>query len=114
MSDISPVVLSYLKTLSHEELIALIHSFANAHEDIRFTLEEKSGMENAKNKNEAAAAYSLQIPQINRNSTAQEKINLYTSLFVGRQDVFALRWYNAKSNKSGYSPVCENKWKTRK
>ena len=61
MSDISPVVLSYLKTLSHEELIALIHSFANAHEDIRFTLEEKSGMENAKNKNETVAAYGLQI-----------------------------------------------------
>lgn len=48
---------------------------------------------------------------VNRNNTPQEKINLYTSLFVGRQDVFALRWYNAKSNKSGYSPVCENKWK---
>ena len=32
-------------------------------------------------------------------------------LKFGRKDVFALRWYNAKSNKSGYSPVCENKWK---
>ena len=51
---------------------------------------------------------------VNRNSSAQEKIDLYTSLFIGRQDVFALRWYNAKSNKSGYSPVCENKWKTGK
>ena len=116
MPDISPVVLSYLKTLSHEELIALIHSFANAHEDIRFTLEEKAAVQTTKNENEAAAD-KQQIPQtaanalVNRNSTAQEKINLYTSLFVGRQDVFALRWYNAKSNKSGYSPVCENKWK---
>ncbi|UTD13749.1 DEAD/DEAH box helicase family protein [Treponema denticola] len=119
MPDISPVVLSYLKTLSHEELIALIHSFANAHEDIRFTLEEKAAVQTTKNKNEAAAD-KQQILQtaanalVNRNSTAQEKINLYTSLFVGRQDVFTLRWYNAKSNKSGYSPVCENKWKTGK
>lgn len=119
MSDISPVVLSYLKTLSHEELIALIHSFANAHEDIRFTLEEKAAVQTTKNENETAAD-KQQIPQtaanalVNRNSTPQEKINLYTSLFVGRQDVFALRWYNAKSNKSGYSPVCENKWKTGK
>ena len=116
MSDISPVVLSYLKTLSHEELIALIHSFANAHEDIRFTLEEKAAVQTTKNENETAAD-KQQIPQtaanalVNRNNTPQEKINLYTSLFVGRQDVFALRWYNAKSNKSGYSPVCENKWK---
>jgi len=119
MLDISPVVLSYLKTLSHEELIALIHSFANAHEDIRFTLEEKAAVQTTKNENETAAD-KQQIPQtaanalVNRNSTAQEKINLYTSLFIGRQDVFALRWYNAKSNKSGYSPVCENKWKTGK
>ena len=81
MSDISPVVLSYLKTLSHEELIALIHSFANAHEDIRFTLEEKAAVQTTKNENEAAAD-KQQIPQtaanalVNRNSTAQEKINL--------------------------------------
>ncbi|AIN93396.1 DEAD/DEAH box helicase family protein [Treponema putidum] len=141
MPDISPLVLSYLKTLSHEELIALIHSFANAHEDIRFTLEEKAAVETAKNEDEAAAD-KQQMPQtvpaikaqnisaqsplripavdtsttssnalVNRNSTPQEKIDLYTSLFVGRKDVFALRWYNATSNKSGYSPVCENKWK---
>lgn len=31
-------------------------------------------------------------------------------MFSGRQDVFALRWFNPKSNKSGYSPVCRNKW----
>ena len=48
MSDISTAVLSYLETLSRKDLIELIHSFANAYEDIRFTLEEKSGMENAK------------------------------------------------------------------
>ena len=114
MSDISTAILSYLETLSRKDLIELIHSFVLTHEDIQLALKEKSGMENAKNKNDAVTAYSLQIPQINRNSTAQEKINLYTSLFIGRQDVFALRWYNAKSNKSGYSPVCENKWKTGK
>ena len=30
--------------------------------------------------------------------------------YFGRTDVFALRWHNEKSNKSGYSPVCKNKW----
>ena len=119
MSDISPVVLSYLKTLSRKDLIELIHSFMLTHEDIRLAIEEKAAVQATKNENEAAAD-KQQIPQtaanalVNRNSTAQEKINLYTSLFIGRQDVFALRWYNAKSNKSGYSPVCENKWKTGK
>jgi len=129
MSDRSSAVLSYLETLSHDELIELLHSFATTHEDIRLALEEKVAEESTKNKDAAAVEYNLQImaqtmPKsvttdvyypshvlVTRNSAAQEKINLYTSLFVGRKDVFALRWYNAKSNKSGYSPVCENKWK---
>ena len=133
MSDRSSAVLSYLETLYHDELIELLHSFATTHEDIRLTIEGKSGVNNTKTRNDTAVEHSRQISQtvpesvtadvyvyhpshvlVTRNSTAQEKINLYTSLFVGRKDVFALRWYNAKSNKSGYSPVCENKWKTGK
>lgn len=56
----------------------------------------------------------LKINSVSKNSTPQEKINLFKSLFVGREDVFALRWSNAKSGKSGYSPVCENKWQSGK
>ena len=140
MTDISTVILSYLETLSHEELIGLIRSFAMTHEDVLLHLEEKSTAVIAKREVSATVAQKQQMPQtlptmdaqntlelsssesaaadaftpshplVNRNSMAQEKINLYTSLFIGRQDVFALRWYNAKSNKSGYSPVCQNKW----
>ena len=51
---------------------------------------------------------------VTKTSTPQEKINLFKSLFIGREDVFALRWANAKSGKSGYSPVCENKWQSGK
>ncbi len=32
-----------------------------------------------------------------------DKLNLFKSLFKGREDVFALRW--EKGNKSGYSPA---------
>ena len=111
MTDISTVILSYLETLSHEELIGLIRSFAMTHEDIRLCLEEKRTAVIAKGEvSTAADTFTPSHSLVNRNSTAQEKINLYTSLFIGRQDVFALRWYNAKSNKSGYSPVCQNKW----
>ena len=49
MSDISTAVLSYLETLSRKDLIELIHSFANAHEDIRVTLEEKAAIQTPKN-----------------------------------------------------------------
>lgn len=47
---------------------------------------------------------------VNKFSTPQEKINLFKSLFIGRTDVFARRWYSVTSQKSGYQPVCANEW----
>ena len=44
------------------------------------------------------------------NSSTAAKIALFRSLFRGRQDVFPQRWDNAKTGKSGYSPVCGNEW----
>ncbi|HLD21674.1 MAG TPA: DEAD/DEAH box helicase family protein [Patescibacteria group bacterium] len=43
--------------------------------------------------------------------TPEEKIQLFFSLFKGRDDVFAKRWEKADGTRSGYSPVCENEWK---
>ncbi|MBO5186035.1 MAG: DEAD/DEAH box helicase family protein [Prevotella sp.] len=40
----------------------------------------------------------------------QEKVELFQSLFKGRKDVFAKRWYSDTSKKSGYQPVCEREW----
>lgn len=40
----------------------------------------------------------------------QEKVILFRSLFKGREDVFARRWYSKTSGKAGYRPVCENEW----
>ncbi len=44
------------------------------------------------------------------NSSNAEKIGLFRSLFVGREDVFARRYENAKKGTSGYSPCCRNQW----
>jgi hypothetical protein len=38
----------------------------------------------------------------------QEKVALFRSVFQGRDDVFAKRWYSSTTNKSGYQPVIEN------
>lgn len=46
---------------------------------------------------------------VTKLSTQDEKLALYTSLFKGREDVFAHRWENS-SSKSGYSPVCNFEW----
>lgn len=46
-----------------------------------------------------------------RAALSQEaKVDLFASLFVGREDVYSVRW-ESKTGKSGYSPVCENQWK---
>ncbi len=40
-----------------------------------------------------------------------ERVDLFRSLFRGREDVFARRWYSKATNKSGYQPVCINEWR---
>lgn len=39
-----------------------------------------------------------------------EKVELFRSIFRGREDVFARRWHSESTNKSGYQPVCEREW----
>lgn len=43
-------------------------------------------------------------------SSAQEKIALFLSLFRGREDVCARRYYSLRTGKSGYVPLCKNEW----
>lgn len=48
---------------------------------------------------------------VHMRSTPEEKIGSFRSLFRGREDVFARRWYSVQKEKSGYVPVCANEWK---
>ena len=45
-----------------------------------------------------------------RQFTLQEKVAIFQSVFQGRDDVFARRWYSSTTQKSGYQPVCEREW----
>ncbi|GAB1366532.1 DEAD/DEAH box helicase family protein [Candidatus Cloacimonadaceae bacterium] len=47
---------------------------------------------------------------INNQSSPENKVQLFRSLFQGREDMFAIRWVG-KDNRSGYSPGCYNDWK---
>ena len=42
--------------------------------------------------------------------TLKDKVALFQSLFQGREDVFARRWYSCTTQKSGYQPVCTREW----
>ncbi|MBW6513531.1 MAG: DEAD/DEAH box helicase [Candidatus Syntrophosphaera sp.] len=57
----------------------------------------------------SVSASSIDAP-INNQSSPENKVQLFRSLFQGREDVFAIRWVG-KDNRSGYSPACYNDWK---
>jgi superfamily II DNA or RNA helicase len=40
-----------------------------------------------------------------------ERVALFQSLFKGREDVFARRWFSKTTGKGGYQPVCVNEWR---
>lgn len=42
--------------------------------------------------------------------STEDKIALFRRLFLGRTDVFPIRWED-KAGKSGYSPACANEWR---
>ena len=59
---------------------------------------------------------SIQLPlpilgtTLTNQSSQDEKIKLFRSLFRGREDIFPRRFENTRTGKSGYAPVCRNEW----
>lgn len=47
---------------------------------------------------------------ITQSSPPAEKIALFRSLFRGREEVYARRFENARTGRSGYAPACGNEW----
>lgn len=47
---------------------------------------------------------------VDRNSPVEEKIALFRSLFQGRDDVYALRWENLSTGRSGWAPAVRGGW----
>ena len=56
------------------------------------------------------AAPTVPPPTVDRRSTPGEKIASFRALFAGRDDVYAQRWQNDRSGKSGWSPVVVGGW----
>lgn len=63
-----------------------------------------------KHAEEKDAAYSpCTFPSV--KLSIEERVTLFHSLFKGREDVFARRWFSKTTGKSGYQPVCINEWR---
>lgn len=57
-----------------------------------------------------AALRARSAPARDPSMSPAEKIELFASLFRGRDDVYAVRWESARSGRAGYSPKCTNEW----
>ena len=44
--------------------------------------------------------------------TPEDKVALFLNLFATRRSVFPKLWENPKTGRKGYSPVCDNEWRT--
>ena len=122
MQDLHSILLSLQKEKLVDIISTLSESNINFKNQLLLLISEKNGpVENSSDNvvisDSNQAKYEIQLKcndefslePVSKTSTPQEKINLFKSLFIGREDVFALRWFNSKSGKSRYSPVCENK-----
>jgi hypothetical protein len=97
----------------HQEIIESI-----AHEEeilSRLRTDEAACLERLRKLREELAGLTPQIspPIVTAHevpASNNEKIALFRSLFRGREDVFALRWENPRTGKSGYAPACTNEW----
>jgi hypothetical protein len=58
----------------------------------------------------SAAPETSGAADITMASPTAAKINLFRSLFRGRNDVFPRRWENPRTGKAGYAPACRNEW----
>ncbi len=47
---------------------------------------------------------------LDARSAPSEKIALFRTLFAGREDVYAVRWENARTGKAGWSPAVVGGW----
>lgn len=80
----------------NEELKLLLHAHG---------IEYKS-----KHVEEKVVAYSpITLPSV--KLSIEERVAIFHSLFKGREDVFARRWFSKTTGKSGYQPVCINEWR---
>ena len=71
---------------------------------------EPSGIARGNSPQETVVGQASTLRSVNSDSTRVENVQLFRSLFTGREDVYARFWQSKQSGKSGYSPVCVHEW----
>src|SRR5262245_18608480 len=63
---------------------------------------------------EHGRSISVRPHSVDSNFSSREKLKLFRALFRGREDVYAVFWFNERTGKKGYSPACEDPWSSKK
>jgi hypothetical protein len=50
------------------------------------------------------------VSRVIQRSSPQQKVELFRALFPGRDDAYALRWENGRTDKSGWGPAVKGGW----
>ena len=93
-----------------ERIRARLVSLENERSELKALLVQIEERRNGISLNFGAPDTSSNIHTVSSTSSTTEKIRLFRNLFLGRTDVFPLRWENIKTKKAGYSPACANEW----
>ena len=48
---------------------------------------------------------------VDAGSSSRAKVEFYAALFAARRDVYAIRWENTRSGRSGWMPAVEGGWR---
>ena len=97
----------------YRELQKCVEELENENRELRHRLglAEPTTHEQADQQSVCEISVTTPVPPVHMRSTPEEKIRLFRSLFCGREDVYARRWYSVQKEKSGYAPVCANEWR---
>lgn len=94
-----------------DTLMRRLHELEEENKQLRSLLAEHGiPFEACAHDGNLASLQSLKLTSSTLSLSLQEKVKLFQSLFKGREDVFAKRWYSDATKKSGYQPVCEREW----
>jgi superfamily II DNA or RNA helicase len=74
-------------------------------------IEELKSQKKSLLERQADVALLAEPTQVTNQSSSDEKVALFMSLFKGRPDVYPRRFESKRSGKSGYQPTCKNEWK---
>ena len=100
-----------MDTVNIDAIVAKLHELEEENRKLKGLL-SKYGIpyEEKEQKQNTTVSQSKDKVSAMQRLSLQEKIKLFQSLFKGREDVFARRWYSDTSKKSGYQPVCKREW----